>query len=61
VIELARAMPSVAPGTRVEVLADDPAAASDIPAWCQMRGQDYLGARPLPDGPGAAYLVRRVR
>ena len=29
----------------VTVLATDPAAAHDIPAWCRMRGHDYLGAQ----------------
>jgi tRNA 2-thiouridine synthesizing protein A len=36
------------------VLADDPAAANDIPAWCRLRGQDYLGS-PEPE----TFDVRR--
>jgi TusA-related sulfurtransferase len=60
VIELARHIGDVSPGQVVEVLADDEAAALDVPAWCEMRGQDYVGARPLTDGrSGAAYGVRR--
>ncbi|MGZ6804557.1 MAG: sulfurtransferase TusA family protein [Mycobacteriales bacterium] len=55
VIELARALPGVAVGDVVTVLADDPAAAADIPAWCRLRGQAFEGA----DGP--SYRVRRVR
>ena len=55
IIELARHIGDVAVGETVEVLADDPAAALDIPAWCEMRDQEYLGR------PGAAYLVRRRR
>jgi TusA-related sulfurtransferase len=54
VIELARALPTVAVGEVVEVLSDDPAAAVDIPAWCRLRGQAYEGA----DGP--SYRVRRL-
>jgi tRNA 2-thiouridine synthesizing protein A len=42
VIELARAIRSAAPGTVVRVLADDPAAAGDIAAWCRMRDQEFL-------------------
>ena len=42
----------------VAVLADDPAAAADIPAWCRMREQEYVGAEPRPTG--TAYLVRRL-
>lgn len=59
VIELARALPGVAVGAVVGVRADDPAARVDIPAWCRMRRQDYLGTG-APDGPGTLYLVRRV-
>lgn len=54
VIELARALPGVAVGAVIEVRADDPAAALDIPAWCRMRGQTYLGTVA-----GPAYRVRR--
>ena len=39
-------------GDVVRVLADDPAAANDIPAWCRMKGQEYLGS------PGAGRLRR---
>jgi len=43
----------------VAVAADDAAAAYDMPAWCRMRGQDYLGVEPAGDGV-PRYLVRRV-
>jgi len=55
IIELARHIGDVQVGAIVRVLADDPAAALDIPAWCQMRGQEFLGTR------AGAYEVRRVR
>jgi TusA-related sulfurtransferase len=58
VIELARHIRDVIPGETVCVLADDPAAALDIPAWCELRGQEYVGSHGAPTG--AAYLVRRV-
>jgi tRNA 2-thiouridine synthesizing protein A len=54
VIELARALPTVPVGEVLAVLSDDPAAATDIPAWCRMRGQEYLGA--VGDG----HDVRRL-
>jgi len=57
VIDLAKAARDVLAGSVVEVLADDPAAATDIPAWCRMRGQTYLGSRPVDEG-GTAYAVR---
>jgi tRNA 2-thiouridine synthesizing protein A len=55
VIKLAQRLPSLAVGETVRVLADDPAAASDIPAWCRMRGQEFLGS-PAEH----AYEVRRL-
>ncbi len=58
VIELARHLPDVAIGAVIAVLASDAAARLDIPAWCRMRGQRYLGHRPVEDG--VAYLVRRL-
>ncbi len=58
VIELAKALPSVAVGEVLEVLADDPAAATDVPAWCRMRGAGYEGAE---EEEGATrYRVRRL-
>jgi TusA-related sulfurtransferase len=59
VIELARHIGDVPPGGVVAVLADDAAAAHDIPAWCRMRGQEYLGPDRTGDGV-ARYLVRRT-
>ncbi|MFF0153095.1 sulfurtransferase TusA family protein [Micromonospora sp. NPDC005203] len=58
VIAAARRLPQVPVGAAVRVLADDPAAAVDIPAWCRMRGHEYLGAVTGPEGP--AYDVRRL-
>jgi TusA-related sulfurtransferase len=58
VIELARAIAAAAPGEVVEVLSDDPASRHDVPAWCRMRGHDYLGEHPREVGAG--YRVRRA-
>ncbi len=59
VIELAKHIRTVEVGDRLAVLADDPAAALDIPAWCRMRSQEYVGEHATEDGRGAAYVVRR--
>jgi tRNA 2-thiouridine synthesizing protein A len=40
VIRLARAARDAPAGTRIVVLADDPAARHDIPAWCRMRDHE---------------------
>ncbi|WP_327690872.1 cysteine desulfurase/sulfurtransferase TusA family protein [Streptomyces sp. NBC_00461] len=58
VIELAKVIGGVPVGGTVRVLSDDEAARLDIPAWCEMRGQEYLGEEPADQG--FAYLVRRV-
>ena len=63
VIRLAQRVRDLEPGTLVEVWATDPAAAADIPAWCRMRGQEYLSAHAeqlTGEGAHAAYLVRVV-
>ncbi|GAA4957621.1 MULTISPECIES: cysteine desulfurase/sulfurtransferase TusA family protein [Streptomyces] len=58
VIELAKVIGDVPPGGTVRVLADDEAARLDIPAWCEMRGQEYVGEEPAERG--TAYVVRRT-
>lgn len=58
VIELAKAILTIEPGEVLELLSDDPAARVDIPAWCRMRGQEYVGEEPRDVG--AAYFVRRT-
>lgn len=59
VIELGRRYAEVAPGGLVAVVADDVAARHDVPAWCRMRGQEYVGEETADDGV-PRYLVRRV-
>jgi cysteine desulfurase len=55
VIELARRIGAVPLGAVVALLADDEAARLDVPAWCEMRGHDYLG-EPAP----GTFHVRRA-
>jgi tRNA 2-thiouridine synthesizing protein A len=43
----------------VAVVVEDVAARTDVPAWCRMRGQEYLGEDSAPDGV-PRYRVRRV-
>lgn len=59
VIELAKVIGEVPVGNTVTVLSDDEAARLDIPAWCGMRGQEYVGERGAEAG--VAYVVRRLR
>ena len=59
VIALARAVPSVPVGEVVRVVADDPAAAVDIPAWCRLRGHEMATTGTEHDGV-PWYEVRRL-
>lgn len=59
IIELARAVPEVAVGDTVAVLARDPAARHDVPAWCRLRGQEYVGEGVSESGV-PRYVVRRL-
>lgn len=58
VIGLAKAMAAAPVGGEVIVLADDPGAATDIPAWCRMRRQQLVEVVER-DG-HTAYRVRRT-
>lgn len=58
VIELAKVIGEVPVGGTVRVLSDDEAARLDIPAWCEMRDQEYVGEQPADRG--SAYVVRRL-
>ncbi|WP_409474562.1 sulfurtransferase TusA family protein [Streptomyces sp. HC307] len=42
-LRLRRAIDGAAPGTVVHVIATDPAAPLDLPAWCHLTGHQYLG------------------
>ena len=57
VITLARRIGDVPVGAVVRVLADDPAARVDIPAWCRMREQEFVAATEVDGAP--AFDVRR--
>jgi tRNA 2-thiouridine synthesizing protein A len=56
VIRLAEAARDAPDGSRIIVLATDPAARHDVPAWCRMRGQELREITEVPDpsGPDAA-------
>ncbi len=58
VIELARHLVDVPVGATIAVVAHDVAARSDVPAWCRMRGQEFVGEDTAADG-APRYVVRR--
>ena len=59
VIELAKRIDDIDVGDTVELLADDPAAAADVAAWCRMRGHELVATQPREDNV-ASYLIRRL-
>jgi len=59
VIELGRRIGEVEVGGVVAVVSGDVAARTDIPAWCRMRDQEYVGEELAADGT-PVYLVRRL-
>jgi len=59
IIMLAERIGEVPVGTIVEVLADDPAARTDVPAWCGLKSHEFVAAAELGSVPGWALYVRR--
>ena len=59
IIVLARRIGEVPAGHLIEVLADDPAAVSDVPAWCALKSHQFCGMTALGGRPGWSFLVRR--
>ena len=59
VIELGRRLTEVPVGGTIAVVATDVAARVDVPAWCRMREQEYVGEDVAEDGT-PRYVVRRV-
>jgi TusA-related sulfurtransferase len=54
IIEIARHLGEVEVGGLVALLADDPATAPDLAAWCRMRGQELVSAA------APRFVVRRL-
>jgi tRNA 2-thiouridine synthesizing protein A len=60
IIMLADQIRNVPLGAVVAVLADDPAAYTDIPSWCMLKAHEFAGHRELPQGGWALYIRRRL-
>jgi len=58
IIMLAERIGEVGIGQCLQVLADDPAAKSDVPAWCNLKSHGFISTTDLARG-GWAFLVRR--
>jgi tRNA 2-thiouridine synthesizing protein A len=57
IIMLADRIREVRIGELIAVLADDPAAKTDMPAWCALKSHEFVRTDDLPAG--WSFLVRR--
>ncbi len=57
IIMLAERIRDVTIGQTIEVLADDPAAKTDVPAWCALKSHEFVQSAELVRG--WSFLVRR--
>jgi tRNA 2-thiouridine synthesizing protein A len=53
VLELRRRVEALPPGHVLRLIARDPGAPADIPAWCRLTGHELVAAHP------PTYLLRR--
>lgn len=58
IIMLADRIRDVRIGQTIAVLADDPAAKTDLPAWCALKSQEFI--RYDEQQVGWSFLVRRA-
>ncbi len=57
IVEAGKRFRNLAAGTVLAIDSDDPVSATQVPAWCQLTGHEYLGEEA---GAGCTrYLVRR--
>lgn len=55
IVQLGARLDRMRPGETIEVIARDPGAPTDLPAWCRMTGHELVAA----DHP--TYVIRRHR
>ena len=59
IIALSNALGGLPPASIVEIIADDPAADVDIPAWCRLKGAHLVETfAALDDHGGVHYVVQ---
>ncbi len=59
VIELGKHLTAIEVGQTIGVVTRDVAAQVDVPAWCRMRSQEYVGEDVAADGV-PRFVVRRL-
>jgi len=59
IIQTAKAMKAMKLGEVLEVVSTDKGIKADMPAWCRMSGQEFLGLEE--EGEAVKVYVRKVR
>jgi len=59
VLKARKRLGAAAPGTVLRMLADDPAAAIDVPHFCAEAGHRLIAVEEADGGPAKAYFIRR--
>jgi tRNA 2-thiouridine synthesizing protein A len=57
-LELRTRISGLPAGTVIHLIASDPAAPIDLPAWCHLTGHAYLG--PIPAATRPTYALRAI-
>lgn len=60
-VKLRNLVATLEPGTLVHLVARDPVAPIDLPAWCHLTGHHYLGPVPSAAADGAPTFAVEVR
>jgi tRNA 2-thiouridine synthesizing protein A len=63
IIELGRAFAGVAVGQELALISDDPAAPTDVAAWCRLTGHELVSVEPRSPEVGqesTTYVIRRL-
>ncbi|MBI2849231.1 MAG: sulfurtransferase TusA family protein [Chloroflexi bacterium] len=58
IVEMAKMIKTMETGHVLEILANDPVARKDIPAWCQKTSQEFLALQD--QGSHTSYFVRKA-
>ncbi len=59
IIETAKKLKELQPGQILEVISTDPGIKEDMPSWCRMTGQEFLGAEE--EGELIKVYVRKIK
>lgn len=59
IVKTSQKMKELAPGQVLEVLADDKGIKSDMPAWAEKTGNEFLGAEDMEAGEIRVYVRKK--